>query len=137
MEYNEQRRFFLQGSESMNFQVVNRMYIQNNFTVLKDFRKLARKSFGSDTKEVDFVNKWEKARKTINKWVEKNTEQRITQIVEPGKCCLKNYFVFIPAYYFNKPMVLVSHTKMQVFWDVILCHLVYSSQALKGLWCIL
>jgi len=81
----------------MNLQVVNRMYIQNSFSVLKDFRRLARKSFRSDTKEVDFVNNWEKARRTINKWVEKKTGKKITQIVEPGKCCLQNYFVITPV----------------------------------------
>jgi len=73
------------------------MYIQDSFSVLKDFRKLARKSFGSDTKEVDFVNNTEIARRTINKWVEKKTGQKITQIVEPGKCCLQNYFVITPV----------------------------------------
>lgn len=121
----------------MNFQVVNRMYIQNSFNVLKDFRKLARKSFRSDTKEVDFANNWEKARRIINKWVEKKTGQKITQIVEPGKCCLQNYFVITSVYYCNKLMVLVLHTKMQVFWDVTLCHWVCSSQAFKGVWCAL
>lgn len=121
----------------MNLEVANRMYIQNNFSVLKDFRKVARKSFGSDTKEVDFVNNWEKATRTINKWVEKTTKQKITQIVEPGKCCLQNYFAITPVYYFNKPMVLVLHTKMQVFWDVTQCHWMCSSQDFKGLWCVL
>jgi serine protease inhibitor len=113
------------------------MYIQNSFSVLKDFRKVARKSFRSDTKEVDFVHNREKARKTINKWVEKKTGQKITEIIEPGKCCLQNYIVITPVYCFNKPMVLVLHTKMQVFWDVTLFHWVCSSQAFKGLWCAL
>jgi serine protease inhibitor len=121
----------------MNFQVVNRMYIQNSFNILKGFRKVARKSFRSDAKEVDFMNNWEKARRTINKWVEKKTGQKITQIIEPGKCCLQNYFVIPPVYHFNKPMVLVLHTKMQVFWDVTLCNWVCSSQAFKGLCCVL
>jgi serpin B len=71
----------------MNLEAVNRMYIQADFKVLKDFQKLARKSFGSDTKQVNFVNNYEKARRTINKWVEKKTRQKITQIIEPGTCC--------------------------------------------------
>jgi serine protease inhibitor len=121
----------------MNLQIFNKMYIQNGFNVLKDFRKLARKSFGSGTKEVDFVKNWEKARRTINQWVEKKTRQKITQIVAPGKCCLQNYFAITPVYCLNKLMVLVLHTKMQVFWDVTLCHCVCSSQAFKGLWCVL
>jgi serine protease inhibitor len=50
---------------------------------------LARKSFGSDTKEVDFVNNWEKATRNINKWVEKKTRQKITKIVEPGNVVYK------------------------------------------------
>ena len=121
----------------MNLQVANRMYIQNSFSVLKDFRKLARKSFGSDTKQVDFVKNGEKARRNINRWVEKKTEHKITQIVDPGKCCLQNYFVIAPVYYFNKLIVLVLSTEMQVFWYVTLCHWVCSSQPFRRMWCVL
>jgi serine protease inhibitor len=120
----------------MDLKVVNRMYIQSNFSVLKDFRRLARKSFGSDSKEVDFVNS-NKATRAINKWVDKNTGHKITQLVEPGKCSLQNYFVNAPMYNFNKLMVSDLHTKMQVIWDVTLCHWVCNSQPLKGVWCIL
>jgi serine protease inhibitor len=98
------------------------MYIQNSFNVLPVFRKLARRSFRSDTKEVNFVNNHEKARRNINKWIEKKTGQKITEIIGPGKCCPQNYFVTAPVNSMNKLMVLVLHTKMQVFWDVTLCH---------------
>jgi serine protease inhibitor len=46
---------------------------------------VARKSYGSDTKEVNFVKNFEKARRIINNWVEKRTRHKITQIIEPGK----------------------------------------------------
>jgi serine protease inhibitor len=69
----------------MELKVVNRMYMQNNFTVLKEFRKTAKKLFRSETKEVDFVKNSDKARKVINKWVDKTTRHKITQIIEPGK----------------------------------------------------
>jgi len=77
------------------------MYIQNSFSILKGFRKLARKSFGSDAKEVDFVKNWEKARRTINKWVEKKTGQKITQIIEPGILNEMTRLVLVNAVYFN------------------------------------
>jgi serine protease inhibitor len=69
----------------MDLKVVNRMYMQNDFTVLREFQKTARKSFKSSTKEVDFVNNSDKARKVINKWVDKTTGHKITRILEPGK----------------------------------------------------
>jgi hypothetical protein len=108
------------------------MYIQNSFNVLEDFRKLARKSFGSDTQEVNFANNYEKARKTINRWVKKKTGQKITQIIGPGKYCPQNYFATAPVNSLNKLMVLVLQTKPQVFWDVTLCRSVCSSQFFKG-----
>jgi serine protease inhibitor len=88
--------FYLQSSGSMDLKVVNRMYMQSNFSILKDFRKLARKSFRSDTKEVDFEKNSDKATRVINKWVDKATGHKITQIVEPGKCCLQNCYVNAP-----------------------------------------
>jgi serine protease inhibitor len=66
-----------QSSGSMSLEVANRMYIQASFNVLKDFRRTVRKTFGSDTKEVNFEKNHEKARRIINNWVEKRTRQMI------------------------------------------------------------
>jgi serine protease inhibitor len=73
-----------QSSGSMSLEVANRMYIQASFNVLKDFRRTVRKTFGSDTKGVNFVTNHEKARRIINTWVEKRTRDKIKQIIGPG-----------------------------------------------------
>lgn len=73
-----------QSSGSMSLEVANRMYIQATFNVLKDFRRTVRKTFGSDTKEVNFVKNHEKARRIINNWVEKRTRHKIKQMIGPG-----------------------------------------------------
>jgi serine protease inhibitor len=46
---------------------------------------VTRKSFGSDTKEANFVKNFEKARKNINNWVDKRTRHKIVQMIGPGK----------------------------------------------------
>lgn len=68
----------------MSLEVANRMYIQATFKVLKDFRRTVRKTFGSDTKEVNFMKNHEKARRIINNWVEKRTRHKIKQMIGPG-----------------------------------------------------
>lgn len=78
------RIFCSQSSGSMSLEVANRMYIQATFNVLKDFRKTVRKTFGSDTREVNFVKNHEKARRIINNWVEKRTRHKIKQMIGPG-----------------------------------------------------
>lgn len=88
----------------MNLEIANRMYLQTNFNVLKDFRRVIRKSFGSDTKEVDFEKNSEKARRIINNWVEKRTSHKIIQMIGPGKYVSHNnnniiVYMFIPLYH--------------------------------------
>jgi serine protease inhibitor len=73
-----------QSSGNMSLEVANRMYIQATFNVLQDFRKTVRKTFGSDTKEVNFVKNHEKARRKINNWVEKRTKHKIKKMIGPG-----------------------------------------------------
>jgi serpin B len=71
-------------------EVANRIYIQASFNVLKDFRRTVRKTFGSDTKSVNFVTNHEKARRIINTWVEKRTRNKIKQMIGPGKHVSQN-----------------------------------------------
>lgn len=91
------------------------MYLQTNFNVLKDFRRVIRKSFGSDTKEVDFEKNSEKARRIINNWVEKRTSHKIIQMIGPGKYVSHNnnniiVYMFIPLYanYYASPALIVA-----------------------------
>jgi serine protease inhibitor len=97
-----------QSSGSMSLEVANRMYIQASFNVLKDFRRTVRKTFGSDTKEVNFEKNHEKARRIINNWVEKRTRHKIKQMIGPGNhVSHNNDNAIILVYTLNKPLISV------------------------------
>jgi serine protease inhibitor len=66
---------------------------------------VARKSFRSDTKEVNFVKNPEKARKIINNWVEKRTRNKIIQMIGPGKYASHNNYIHTLYVY---PLILLT-----------------------------
>ena len=68
----------------MDLEIANMLYIESSFNVLKNFRRAARKAFGSGAREMNFQKNPEKATKIINSWVEKRTHQKITHIIEAG-----------------------------------------------------
>jgi serine protease inhibitor len=65
----------------MSLEVANRIYIKASFSVLKDFRRTVRKTFGSDMVE---MKNPEEARTIINNWVAKITRHKIKEIIGPG-----------------------------------------------------
>ncbi|PNF34040.1 Leukocyte elastase inhibitor C [Cryptotermes secundus] len=91
----------LKSSGSVSLEVANRMYIQATFKVLKDFRRTVRKTFRSDTKEVNFVENHEKARRIINNWVEKRTRHKIKQMIGPGTLNAMTRLILVNAVHFK------------------------------------
>jgi serine protease inhibitor len=80
----------LQDSGSVDLEIINRMYLQNSFHVLDDFHSVARKSFGLDTREIDFRENSEGARTIINNWIQNKTKNKITEMIGPGTCASRN-----------------------------------------------
>lgn len=62
--------------------VANAIWAQENYTWRKEFAELTREHYGTGLEEVDF-GKPEAARKRINDWVEKETREKIKELI-PG-----------------------------------------------------
>jgi serpin B len=81
--------------------VANALWGQKNFGFLPDFLNLTRDSYGAGLNEVDFQGATEEARKTINAWVEKQTQDKIKDLLQPGVLNASTCLVLTNAIYFK------------------------------------
>ncbi len=83
--------------------VANALWGQKGCGFLKEFLTLTKKNYGARLKEVDFINPAvrEKARKKINRWVEKKTNKKIKDLIQPGVLNQLTRLVLTNAIYFK------------------------------------
>jgi len=83
--------------------VANALWGQKGYGFLKEFLTLTKKNYGAGLREVDFINpvEREKARKTINGWVEKETKKKIKELIQPGILNKLTTLVLTNAIYFK------------------------------------
>jgi serpin B len=84
-----------------DIQIANALWGQKDFGFLKDFVDLTRTSYGAGLREVDFLHAREEARKTINEWVEKETRQKIKDLLQPKHLTEATRLVLTNAIYFK------------------------------------
>ncbi|HLW64693.1 MAG TPA: serpin family protein [Gemmataceae bacterium] len=99
--------------------VVNALWAQKGYPFLPDFLKLTRTNYGAEVQEVDFANATEEARRTINSWVEKQTEEKIRDLLQQGVLDSLTRLVLTNAIYFKGAWVSkfdITATKSQPFF---------------------
>ena len=64
--------------------MANRLWGQQGYHFLPDFLAITRDHYHAELAEVDFIGHTELARETINDWVEKQTQDKIKDLVTPG-----------------------------------------------------
>jgi serpin B len=93
--------------EQRGFQLstANALWGQKGYGFLADFITRVKASFGAGLNEVDFQNNAEGARKTINEWVEKETRDKIKELIGPGMLTAMTRLVLTNAIYFKAAWV--------------------------------
>ena len=79
----------------------NALWGQKGYGFLPDYLALLDRSFGAGLKEVDFAADPEGSRQTINAWVEKETRDRIKDLIPPGLLQPLTRLVLVNAIYFK------------------------------------
>ena len=81
--------------------VANALWGQKDYGFLEEFLKLIESSYDGRLNEVDFITATETARKTINAWVEKKTNDKIKDLISPGVLDSMTRLVLTNAIYFK------------------------------------
>ncbi len=81
--------------------VANALWAQKDYGILAEFLELAKTGFDGKLQEVDFVSASEKARTTINAWVEERTNEKIKDLIAKGVLDSMTRFVLTNAVYFK------------------------------------
>jgi len=81
--------------------VANRLWGQKGYEFLSDFLALVEKNYGAGLEQVDFARATEAARQTINAWIEKQTRDKIKDLLKPGILDAMTRLVLTNAIYFK------------------------------------
>jgi len=88
-------------SRSYDLTVANALWGLKGYKWLDSFLNVTRKNYGAGLREVDFVKATEKARNTINTWVEKETNGKIKDLIPKDVLNPLTRLVLTNAVYFN------------------------------------
>jgi serpin B len=81
--------------------VANALWGQKGFEFLEEYLELIESNYDGKLNEVDFVRAAEAARRTINKWVEKKTNNKIKNLIQKGVLDPMTRLVLTNAIYFK------------------------------------
>jgi serpin B len=87
--------------DGYQLRVADALWAQQGYTFLDDFLRLTKSAYGAGFNQVDFTNAAEAARLTINHWVEKKTENKIVNLLQPGVLNPATRLVLTNAIYFK------------------------------------
>ncbi|HXB02300.1 MAG TPA: serpin family protein [Opitutaceae bacterium] len=71
-------------STPVELHVANRLFVQNGYPLRAPFLALVKDNYGAEPEPLDFIKATEEARSTINDWVEKQTKEKIRDLIPPG-----------------------------------------------------
>ena len=89
------------GRKTYELRVANALWAQRDYEFLASFVKLVEDQYGGHLERVDFVAAAEKARRTINAWVERQTNDKIKDLINPGALDAMTRLVLTNAIYFK------------------------------------
>ncbi len=85
---------------NIQLSIANALWPHKDYPFLQDFLDLTKKYYGVSITSLDY-NDPEASRKTINTWVEKKTENKITELIQKGILDELTRLVLVNAIYFK------------------------------------
>jgi len=86
---------------NIQLRIANRLWGEEKYKLVQDFVDLNREAYHSPLQKMDFKNDSEGSRQEINKWVARQTEQRILDLIPPGGITSDSRLVLTNAIYFK------------------------------------
>ncbi len=88
-------------SKAYELNVANALWGQKDYKFLETFLDITKQHYGAGLKTVDFKNATEEVRQRINDWVEKQTKDKIKDLIKPGVLNPLTRLVLTNAIYFK------------------------------------
>lgn len=88
-------------SGEIKLSVANALWGQKGYGFKPEFLQLTQRNYGAGLQELDFAADADGARKTINAWVEKETQDKIKDLLGPGVLDSLTRLVLTNAIYFK------------------------------------
>lgn len=95
-----------EAEDAFQLNIANAIWGQEGYKFLPTFLDTLAESYGAGLRTLDFVNKTEAARQTINDWVSEQTEEKIQDLIPKGMLDPMVRLVLTNAIYFNGKWVL-------------------------------
>jgi serpin B len=91
------------GGKEQGYQlsIANALWAQKGHPFLPEFVALVRDNYRAGLEEVDFVRATEESRQTINAWVERETQDKIKNLLQEGVLSSDTRLVLTNAIYFK------------------------------------
>ncbi|KAJ3644591.1 hypothetical protein Zmor_022312 [Zophobas morio] len=87
-------------SENYTLKAANKIYIQENYSIKEEFKKIAADVYQADIQNVNFVEN-EEAAAAINQWVEAQTQNKIHDLVAADDLDANSRLFLVNALYFQ------------------------------------
>jgi serine protease inhibitor len=84
----------------IQFRIANRLFGEKSYAFEKPYLDATRSAYGAPLEALDFKHAAEASRKAINAWVERQTEQRIQDLIPPSAIDDQTRLVLVNAIYF-------------------------------------
>jgi serpin B len=105
--------------QNYQLNVANALWAQQGYTFLDSFLNVLKTDYGAGLNQVNFKGATEAARLTINQWVEKKTQDKIKDLLQPGALRSDTRLVLTNAIYFKgdwETQFDKAQTKNEVFF---------------------
>jgi serpin B len=100
-DFNSLTQFNINKSSDLQFYNANSIWIDKNLKMNSDYLSNNKKYYSGSAFLEDFNFYPEKARLNINNWVEKNTNNKITELLKPSSITSSTRMVLVNAIYFK------------------------------------
>ena len=98
--YGDLQKTIIGTDPPYTLRIANRLWGQKGYGFLDSFLDPLERHFGAGLQELDFTRDAEGARRTINAWVEDQTENKIQDLLQPGILDRSTRLVLTNAIYF-------------------------------------
>ncbi|CAN9506499.1 unnamed protein product [Ophioblennius macclurei] len=92
---------FLKDDAPFKLSLANRLYGEKSYEFIKEFSEETKKHYSAELETVDFKGNAETERGNINSWVEKQTQDKIKNLLAEGSLTDKTKLLLINAIYFK------------------------------------